>query len=262
MLRNPAPFIGYFLACWILFSVLFTVSDESFVYGTLPYVIETTEGAFANLPTSIWSLFEAVSLIVEEIVSEFAYYYPICLIFGIPLALIFAYREARSGLHGIATERKTWMQWSDRQQLVKAEQGIYQTPPLSEYIPGDSYFISACKTVRSMFRNVTLLTGYFVVWMCYYAIGTAYSIWHKRFCSNASRNRCLPHYIHARIELQRGEKPPKRNRNRETHLDKVVPPAKRSDYARKSIWKSAIIGKHGRLFLFRRNSRKPAVHGA
>lgn len=53
MVWNPAPFIGYFLTCWVMFSALFTVSDESFEYGTLPDVIEAVEGAFANLPASI-----------------------------------------------------------------------------------------------------------------------------------------------------------------------------------------------------------------
>ena len=166
MVRNPAPFIGYFLTCWIMFSVLFTVSDESFEYGTLPDVVETVEGAFANMPASIWNLVEACSMILEEIVSEFGYYSPICLILGIPLALIFSYREARSSLIGIATEQQPWMQWSDRQQLVKAERGTYETPPFSEYIPGDTYFISARRTVRFMFRNLTLLMGHFVCWVC------------------------------------------------------------------------------------------------
>lgn len=170
MLRNPAPFIGYFLTCWVMFSVLFTVSDESFEYGTLPDVVETVEGAFANLPTSIWNLVEALSMIIEEIVSEFAYYSPMCLILGIPLALIFAYREARSSLIGINTERKPWMQWFDRQQLVKTQQGTYETPPLSEYIPGDSYFISARKTVLFMFRHPILPAGHFVCWFTLFAL--------------------------------------------------------------------------------------------
>lgn len=170
MLRNPAPFIGYFLTCWVMFSVLFTVSDESFEYGTLPDVVETVEGAFANLPTSIWNLVEALSMIIEEIVSKFAYYSPMCLILGIPLALIFAYREARSSLIGINTERKPWMQWFDRQQLVKTQQGTYETPPLSEYIPGDSYFISARKTVLFMFRHPILPAGHFVCWFTLFAL--------------------------------------------------------------------------------------------
>lgn len=153
-----------------MFSVLFTVSDESFEYGTLPDVVETVEGAFANLPTSIWNLVEALSMIIEEIVSEFAYYSPMCLILGIPLALIFAYREARSSLIGINTERKPWMQWFDRQQLVKTQQGTYETPPLSEYIPGDSYFISARKTVLFMFRHPILPAGHFVCWFTLFAL--------------------------------------------------------------------------------------------
>ena len=169
MLRNPVPFIGYFLACWILISASITMSDDPFTYGTLPDAAEAAEGAFANLPGSLWKLVTALSIITEEIIDDFFDYYQLCL-FAILLALTFGYREARSSRNGIAMERQVWMQWSDQQQVVRAERGTYETPPLSEHIPGRSYFISARKTVLLMFRNLTLLTGHFVCWISVFTL--------------------------------------------------------------------------------------------
>ena len=173
MLRNPAPFIVYFLVCWFLLSALMTVSDEPFIYGTWPDVVAAAEGAFESLPGSLWKLVTALSIIIEEIVSDFFFYYQLCLLV-IPLAFTFSYREARSTRNGVATERKPWMQWFDRQQLVKAQQGTYETPPLSEYIPGDSYFISARKTVLFMFRYPILPAGHFVCWFTLFALPTLF----------------------------------------------------------------------------------------
>ena len=75
MLWNPAPIIGYFLACWILISASITLSDEPFVYGTLPEVSEAADGAFENLPGSLWKLVTALSIITEEIIDDFFDYY-------------------------------------------------------------------------------------------------------------------------------------------------------------------------------------------
>ena len=169
MLWNPAPFIGYLLACWILISVSITMSDDPFTYGTLPDVAEAAEGAFANLPGSLWNLVTALSIITEEIIDDFFDYYQICL-FAIPLALTFSYREARSSRNGIAAERQVWTQWSGRQQLVKAERGTYETPPLSEHIPSGSYFISARKTGQFMLRHPTLPIGHFVCWISVFTL--------------------------------------------------------------------------------------------
>ena len=70
MLWNPTSFVVYFLACWILLSALFTMSDEPFVYGTWPDVVAAAEGAFANLPGSLWKLVTALSIITEEIMAD------------------------------------------------------------------------------------------------------------------------------------------------------------------------------------------------
>ncbi len=168
-LWNPTTFIVYFLACWILFSATFTIWDESFRYGTWPDVVTAAEGVFANLPGSLWKLVTALSIITEEIISDFFFSYEFCL-FIIPIALTFSYREARGSRNGITTERQVWMQWYDRQQLVKAQRGIYETPPLSEYIPGGTYFISARKTVLFMLRHRPLLIGHFVCWFTLFAL--------------------------------------------------------------------------------------------
>jgi len=172
-LWNPTSFLVYFLACWILFSATLTIWDEPFRYGTWPDAAEAAEGAFASLPGSLSKLVTALSIITEEIISDFYFYYQLCL-FIIPLALAFSYREARSIRNGITTERKVWMQWYDRQQLVKAQQDTYETPPLSEHIPGGSYFISARKTVLFMFRHPILPAGHFVFWFALFALPTLF----------------------------------------------------------------------------------------
>ena len=169
MLWNPMSFIVYTLACSILFSASITMSDDPFVYGVLPDAAEAANVAFADLPGSLWKLVTAFSLIVEEIIGDFHFHYEVFIII-IPLALAFSYREARSSRNGITTERKAWMQWYDRQHIVKAEQGTYETPPLSDHIPGSSYFISARKTVLFMFRHPPLLIGHFVCWFTLFAL--------------------------------------------------------------------------------------------
>ena len=169
MLWNPIPIIVYFLGCWILLSASITMSDDPFVHGALPDAVEAAEGAFANLPGSLWKLVTALSIIAEEISRDFVFTYSVWPIV-IPPALILGYREARSSWNGIATERKMWMQWYDRQQLVKAERGIYETPPLSEHIPGSTYFISAQKTVLFIFRHPILPAGHFVCWFTLFAL--------------------------------------------------------------------------------------------
>ena len=173
MLWSPISFIAYTLACGILFSASITMSDDPFVHGVLPDATEAANGAFADLPGSLWKLVTAFSLIVEEVVRDFHFHYGVFIIV-IPLALTFSYREARSSRNGITTERKVWMQWYERQQLVKTQQGAYEIPPLSEYIPGGTYFISARKTVLFMFRHPPLLIGHFVCWFTLFALPTLF----------------------------------------------------------------------------------------
>ena len=173
MLWNPTSFLIYFGACWILFSATLTIWDEPFRYGTWPDVAAAAEEAFEDLPASLWKLVIALSIITEEIIYDFIFSYRLCL-FILPLALTFSYREARSSRNGITTERQTWMQWYDRQQLIKAQQDTYETPPLSEHIPGGSYFISARKTVLFMFRHLILPAGHFIFWFTLFALPTLF----------------------------------------------------------------------------------------
>ena len=169
MLWSPMSFIAYALACGILFSASITMSDDLFAQGVLPDATEAANGAFADLPGSLWKLITAFSLIVEEVVRDFHFHYGVFMIV-IPLALAFSYREARSSRNGITTERKVWTQWYERQQLVKAERGTYETPPLSEHVPGGTYFISARKTVLFMFQHPPLPIGHFVCWFTLFAL--------------------------------------------------------------------------------------------
>ncbi|MDE0681831.1 MAG: hypothetical protein OXI63_02840, partial [Candidatus Poribacteria bacterium] len=124
MLWNPTSFVIYFLACWILFSATLTIWDEPFRYGTGPDAAEAAEGAFEDLPGSLWNLVTALSIIIEEIIRDFIFSYRLCL-FILPLALTFSYREARGSRNGITMERKAWVEWYERQQLIKAQRGTY-----------------------------------------------------------------------------------------------------------------------------------------
>ena len=169
VLWNPMSFIVYTLACGILFSASITMSDDPFVYGVLPDAAEAVNGAFADLPGSLWKLVTAFSLIVEEIVRDFHFHYGVFMIVT-PVALAFSYREARSSRNGIDTERKAWMQWYDRQQLVRAQRGTYETPPLSEHVPGGTYFIPVRQTVLFMLQHPPLLIGHFVCWFTLFAL--------------------------------------------------------------------------------------------
>lgn len=149
MLWNPTSFVVYFLACWILLSALFTMSDEPFVYGTWPDLVAAAEGAFANLPGSLWKLVAVLSIITEEIIRDFIFSYRLCL-FIIPLALTFSYREARGSRNGITTERKVWMQWYERQQSKNAQ--------------ADSYFKKTQKTLQFMARHPMSLIVHLACW--------------------------------------------------------------------------------------------------
>ena len=169
MLWNPVSFIVYTLACGILFSASTTMSDDLFVYGVLPDAVEAASGAFADLPRSLWKLVTAFSLIVEEIVRDFHFHYGVFIIV-IPVALAFSYREARSSRNGIAKEQQVWRQWYDRQQIVKAERGTYEIPPLSKHVPGGTYFIPIRKTVLFMLQHPPLLIGHFVCWFTLFAL--------------------------------------------------------------------------------------------
>ncbi len=108
MIRNPSPLFLYFLICWILFSTLTTISDDPFQYGTIPDAMEEIENWSTALPWSIWKIFKAISLIIEEIVRDISYQRFWLLI--IPTLMI-GFLIARNSLRGIENERKIWMNW-------------------------------------------------------------------------------------------------------------------------------------------------------
>lgn len=162
MLWNPGLLSFYFWVCLILLSASITMSDDPFIYGTLPDTLETARGSFENFPWSIWKLVAALFIIIDEVVRDFSFH-PWAI--AILPTLVFGYREARSSLKGIATERQMWMQWYDRQQLIRTQEVTYEIPPLSEYTPEGPYFIAARKTVTLMLQDLRLLVGYFVCWI-------------------------------------------------------------------------------------------------
>ena len=43
MVQNPSTFFLCYLICWIFFSALHTLTDDPFIYGTLPDVDEEVE---------------------------------------------------------------------------------------------------------------------------------------------------------------------------------------------------------------------------
>ena len=162
MLWNPVLLCFYFHVCLILLSALMTILDDSFTHGTWPDVVEAARGSFENLPWSIRKLVIAFLIIVDEVLSDFSYN---AWSIAIPPTLVLGYREARSWLKGIATERQIWMQWYDRQQVVRTQEGTYEIPPSSGYTPEGPYFIPAQKTLLFMLQDLRLIAGYSVCWI-------------------------------------------------------------------------------------------------
>ena len=260
MLWNPAPVIAYFLACWILISASITMSDDPFTYGTWPDVIEAAEGTFEDLPWSIWNLVTALSIITEEIIDDFFDYYQLSL-FAIPLAFTFGYREARGSRNGITTERQVWMQWSDRQQVLKAERGTYELPPLSEHIPGGTYFISARKTVLSMLRHPPLLIGHFVCWFILFALPTLFDTSDfvrslPKIVIPAAIFTLILSYREARSSLK--GMAIERNIWTKWYYRQIKAVAQEGSFE----GASAIIKKYKSVFLLRGNPRNTVFHGA
>lgn len=165
MVQNPTTFLLCYLICWILFSALHTLTDDPFIYGTLPDVNEEVSDSTNHLPWSLWKLLSALSLIIEEIASDLS---PIerSWIAFVP-ALILAYIEARGSVNGIANERKGWMDWYGQQQKAK-ELGIsYEVPPVTNNEQSESYFIKAHKVILFRLRSPKRLFLHFVYWITF-----------------------------------------------------------------------------------------------
>ncbi|MYC77173.1 hypothetical protein F4X10_15525 [Candidatus Poribacteria bacterium] len=102
---NPITFMITFMVSlcvsWISFSALATLSDDPFIYGTLPDIIEAA------------SILTAFTLIIGDIVADFAYeVYWIAL----PCALFISFWRAGCYVRGFTKENQSWTQWYLRQQ--------------------------------------------------------------------------------------------------------------------------------------------------
>ena len=108
MIQNPSPVFLIFLLCWLLLSTLMTISDDPFLYGTIPDATEEIENWSSDPPWSIWKIFTAISIMIEEIVHDISSESFWLVI--IP-TLIIGFFEARSSMIGIRKERENWMNW-------------------------------------------------------------------------------------------------------------------------------------------------------
>ena len=157
--------LDFTIICWIFFSALHTLTDDPFIYGTLPDVDEEVKNSTNHLPWSLWKLLSALSLIIEEIVSDLS---PIerSWIALVP-ALILVYIEARGNVNGIANERKEWMNWYGQQQKAKELGNSYEVPPVMNNDQDESYFIKAHKVILFRLRSPKRLFVHFGYWAAF-----------------------------------------------------------------------------------------------
>ena len=152
MVSNLITFTVSLFVSWISFSVLATLSDDPFIYGTWPDVVAAA------------SLQRALSLIIGEIVSDFLYeaYW-----IAIPGALIISWRGARGYLKGIAKEHQVWTFWYRQQENAITEGNMLEESPLaSENMGTDSYF----RRIQSLLLHLLRLLMFFIVhFSCWYS---------------------------------------------------------------------------------------------
>ena len=154
MIQNPSPLILYFLICWLIFSALGTISDDPFQYGTIPDAMEEIENWSTALPWSIWKIFKAITLIIEEIVRDISYQRFWLVI--IPTLMI-GFLIARNSLRGIENEREIWINWYDS----ITEENISDTGNhLSNKPKSNNYIYS---NLRDIPLHVLYWTGFFIM---------------------------------------------------------------------------------------------------
>lgn len=154
MIQNPSPLILYFLICWLIFSALGTISDDPFQYGTIPDAMEEIANWSTALPWSIWKIFKAITLIIEEIVRDISYQRFWLVI--IPTLMI-GFFIARNSLRGIENEREIWINWYDS----ITEENISDTGNhLSNKPKSNNYIYS---NLRDIPLHVLYWTGFFIM---------------------------------------------------------------------------------------------------
>lgn len=158
MLRNPIPLIVH-LTWWFLFATWGIVSDDPFIEGTWPHVIQ-----IVRPPSSIGNFITAASIIFGEIVEDLTRH-RFWILVAIPPFLI-CYREARGNLKGITSEHQVWMEWYHHQQEATAEGDTFEkSMPPAENGRANSYFRKAQKTFLLMIRNPKILLIHFLCWI-------------------------------------------------------------------------------------------------
>lgn len=158
MLWNPIPLIVH-LTWWFLFAAWGVVSDDPFIEGTWPHIVQVVQP-----PSSIGNFVTAASIVLDEIVEDIRRN-GFWILIVIPPLLI-CYREAVGNLKGIASEHQVWMEWYHREQEVMAEGDTFEksTPP-AENGRANSYFRKAQKTFLLMICNPKILLIHFLCWI-------------------------------------------------------------------------------------------------
>ncbi len=156
IVSNPLTFIVPLFTSWISFSALATLSDDPFIYGTWPDVVAAA------------SIQKALSLIIEEIVSDFTYeVYQI----AIPCALIISWRTAAGYIKGIAKERQIWIPWYRQQEKTIAEEGMLEeSPVVSENMRTNAYIRISQSTLFHLIRHPTSFIVHFSCWFSAFAM--------------------------------------------------------------------------------------------
>lgn len=157
IVRNPVPLIVH-LTWWFLFAAWGVVSDDPFIEGTWPHIVQ-----IVRPPSSIGNFVTAASIVFNEIVEDIGRN-GFWILVVIPPLLI-CYREARGNLKGIASEHQVWMEWYHQEQEAMAEGDTFEksTPP--ENGRANSYFRKAQKTFLFLIRNPKILLIHFLCWI-------------------------------------------------------------------------------------------------
>ena len=153
---NPLTFIVPLFGSWVSFSALATISDDPFIYGTWPDIVEA-----ASIQTGI-------ALIIGAIIDDFAYH---AYWIAIPAALLINFWGARSYAKGIAKERQLWMPWYQKQQNAISQGDILEKPPTaSENIRNNAYFRKTQSVLLRLIRPMMCFVVHFSCWFSAFAL--------------------------------------------------------------------------------------------
>ena len=149
MVLNPIPFIVPLFVSWISFSALATLSDDPFIYGTWPDIVEAA------------SIRTAVALIIGEIIDDFAseLYW-----IAIPAALLISFWSAISHTKGIAKERQLWMPWYQQQNAIAQGNTLEELPTASENIGTNAYFRNTQSVLSRLIQHLIYFVIHFSCW--------------------------------------------------------------------------------------------------